>query len=102
MADNRRHLANLRFAKAALESAKELLKIDENMENRELTAVCHSIGRKAGVLAEMLSVEEDIILRSGEAAEAAEAGTDSGKALVVDLAGTLEPHESHRRNTEFL
>tara|TARA_R100000152_G_C6776063_1_gene204946 strand:- start:158 stop:457 length:300 start_codon:yes stop_codon:yes gene_type:complete len=99
MADNRRHLANLRFAKAALESAKELLKIDENMENRELTAVCHSIGRKAGVLAEMLSVEEDIILRSGEAAEA---GTDSGKALVVDLAGTLEPHEPHRRNTEFL
>ena len=99
MADNRRHLANLRFAKAALESAKELLKIDENMENRELTAVCHPIGRKAGVLADMLSVEEDIILRSGEEAEASEAGTDSGKAF---QAGTLEPHESHRRNTEFL
>ena len=99
MADNRRHLANLRFAKAALESAKELLKIDENMENRELTAVCHSIGRKAGVLAEMLSVEEDIILRSAEAAEASEAGTDSGKAF---QAGTLEPVEPHHRNTEFL
>jgi hypothetical protein len=99
MADNRRHLANLRFAKAALESAKELLKIDENMENRELTAICHSVGRKAGVLAEMLSVEEDIILGSGEAAEASEAGTDSSKAFQEV---TLEPDELHHRNIEFL
>ena len=99
MADNRRHLANLRFAKAALESDKELLKIDENMENRELTAVCHSIGRKAGVLAEMLSVEEDIILRSGEVVEESEVGTDSSKAFQEI---TLEPDEAHHRNIEFL
>ena len=61
MADNRPHLANLRFAKAALKSASDLLQITETAENRELTAVCLSVGKKAKILSEMLEQEEKIL-----------------------------------------
>lgn len=60
MVDPRKHLANIRFAKAALNSAAELLQIDETKENRQLSAVCLSIGQKARALSAMLEQEEDL------------------------------------------
>ena len=61
MADNRAYLANLRFAKAALNSAADLLVIKDSEENEKLTAVCQSIGEKARCLAETLDQEESIL-----------------------------------------
>ena len=61
MPDNRGYLANLRFAKAALESASDLLQITETAENRELTAVCLSVGKKARILSKLLEQEEQIL-----------------------------------------
>lgn len=60
MADPRPHLANLRFAKAALDSAAQLLQKDESEENGPLSAVCLSVGQKARALSAMLQQEEDI------------------------------------------
>jgi len=60
MADPRPHLANLRFAKAALDSAAQLLQIGESKENMELSAVCLSVGQKARALSAMLEQEEEI------------------------------------------
>tara|TARA_R100000900_G_scaffold133214_3_gene109882 strand:+ start:308 stop:505 length:198 start_codon:yes stop_codon:yes gene_type:complete len=60
MADPRLHLANLRFAKAALDSAAQLLQIGESKENMELSAVCLSVGQKARALSAMLEQEEEI------------------------------------------
>jgi hypothetical protein len=60
MADPRPHLANLRFAKAALDSAAQLLQEGEAEENVPLSAVCFSIGQKARALSAMLQQEEDI------------------------------------------
>tara|TARA_Y100000401_G_scaffold117573_1_gene127276 strand:+ start:1904 stop:2101 length:198 start_codon:yes stop_codon:yes gene_type:complete len=60
MADPRPHLANLRFAKAALNSAADLLKIEEGAENSQLSAVCLSISQKARALSAMLEQEEDL------------------------------------------
>ena len=54
----------MRFAKNALEAASNILQQDsEKDENKELTAVCVSIGEKAKVLAEMLEHEEKVLLR---------------------------------------
>lgn len=61
MADNRAYLANLRFAKAALNSAADLLAIKESEENEKLTAVCQSISEKARSLANMLEHEETVL-----------------------------------------
>lgn len=64
MADPRLFLSNMRFAKNALEAASNILQQDsEKDENKELTAVCVSIGEKAKVLAEMLEHEEKVLLR---------------------------------------
>jgi len=64
MADPRLFLSNMRFAKNALEAASNILQQDsEKDENKELTAVCVSIGEKAKVLAEMLEHEEKALLK---------------------------------------
>jgi hypothetical protein len=61
MPDNRAYLANLRFAKAALNSAADLLIIKDSEENENLTVVCQSISEKARCLANMLEHEENIL-----------------------------------------
>ena len=64
MADPRLFLSNMRFAKNALEAASNILQQDsEKDENKELTAVCVSIGEKAKALAEMLEHEEKMLLK---------------------------------------
>lgn len=60
MADPRKHLANIRFAKAALDSAAQILQTTEEDENRELSAVCLSVGQKARALSAMLQQEEEL------------------------------------------
>ena len=64
MADPRLFLSNMRFAKNALEAASNILQQDsEKDENKELTAVCVSIGEKAKALAKMLEHEEKMLLK---------------------------------------
>ena len=54
MADPRIHLADLRYALAALESATELLHCNESHEDKRLAKFCGSVSRDAGQVAKRL------------------------------------------------
>jgi hypothetical protein len=54
VADPRIHLADLRYALAALESATELLHCNENHEDKRFATFCVSTSRDAGQVAKRL------------------------------------------------